>query len=94
MSDLRFSLLGYASGGYGGTCVSCGTKFVGDKRAFQCLICAAVDASKRIAELEAQLTEAAKALEIIQTIAAAPPVYRSTLRIADQALGAISAGSE
>ena len=65
MSDLRFSLRGYASGGYGGTCVSCGTKFVGDKRAFQCLICAAVNASKRIAELEAQLADALYALDRI-----------------------------
>ena len=51
-----------------------------------------LEAADRIAALEAELAEAAKALEIIQTIAATPPVYRSTLSVASQALGAISAG--
>lgn len=41
-SDLKpWPLLGYAPGGYMCRCADCGTEFDGDKRAVQCLPCAA-----------------------------------------------------
>jgi len=36
----NFKLLGYATGCYSGKCLICGEKFIGDKRAMQCLGCA------------------------------------------------------
>ena len=37
---LNFKILGFATGAYNCTCSICKEKFVGDKRAFQCLRCA------------------------------------------------------
>lgn len=41
-------LLGYAYGGYTKECHTCGDRFIGDKRAYQCLPCAVKDARRLI----------------------------------------------
>ena len=56
MSDIvkRWSLGLYAPGNYHCICSECSQQFVGDKRAIQCLTCAAEKAAARIAQFEAE----------------------------------------
>lgn len=39
----KYPIGGYAPGGYMCNCLSCGSQFTGDKRAFQCQPCAVAD---------------------------------------------------
>lgn len=57
MNDLvkRWSLGLYAPGNYHCLCSECRQEFIGDKRAIQCLPCAAEKAAARIEKLEAAL---------------------------------------
>jgi hypothetical protein len=54
----RWKLGGYAPGSYMCICVSCGNAHEADKRAVQCVHCAAREAAARILELEAKWIDA------------------------------------
>lgn len=43
MENKKYPIAGYAPGGYQNTCSTRKTKFLGDKRAFQCEPCATAD---------------------------------------------------
>ena len=51
-------LFGYAPGGYMSKCSVCGETFDGDKRAFNCLPCAAIQAKNALPPSSAPLLEA------------------------------------
>ena len=50
-----FRLGGYATGNYTDMCILCGSQFIGDKRAINCLECAARYASELIDKLHIQI---------------------------------------
>jgi hypothetical protein len=57
----KFRVMGFATGWYFGKCATCAAEFMGDKRARDCLACAAVEADhvillqrREIAELKAR----------------------------------------
>lgn len=51
--DRPFRLRGYATGMYTCTCSRCDRGFMGDKRSYHCLPCAAVEAETVISEMRA-----------------------------------------
>lgn len=66
MSDIveRWTLCGYAPGAYQCKCTSCGKAFTGDKRAIQCLPCAANSSEATITSLRAELDRKDAALQM------------------------------
>lgn len=60
-----FRLGQFATGWYWGTCHTCGVQFMGDKRAFNCLACAA-DEAMRLLEAQRQTIKTLRAQTAIR----------------------------
>ena len=64
-------LCGYAPGHYSGKCHDCGTHFEGDKRAMECLECAARSANFLLGDARDKLRDLAAVVEKLEPVAEA-----------------------